>query len=69
MRKACFANARKGAYLAYVTAASVKQSSLYRYKPNPYKIPPPPRLAGISRIFSPLNINSKPRLYPIEARF
>ena len=42
MRKACFANARKGAYLAYVTAASVKQSSLYRYKPNPLDSPPPP---------------------------
>ena len=36
-----FCKASKGAYLAYVTAASVKQSSLYHYKPNPYLIPPP----------------------------
>ena len=35
MRNRGFASACKGAYLAYVTAARVKQSPIYRYKPNP----------------------------------
>ena len=30
-----FASACKGAYLACVTAESVKQSTIYRAKPNP----------------------------------
>ena len=35
MRNLCFASARKGAYLAYVTAARAMQSKIYRAKPNP----------------------------------
>ena len=32
-----FASACKGAYLAHVTAARAKQSTIYRAKPNPPK--------------------------------
>ncbi|WP_304209867.1 hypothetical protein, partial [Helicobacter canis] len=50
MRNLCFASVRKGAYLAYVTAAHATQSKIYHKKPTPKPLKVDSRFATLSII-------------------